>query len=448
MNNIRSIPNKKNTLKETSPIALKKPPLEIQNIEINNQFSKNKNESISQINELITDGQFLRAELMYSRLYTMYPNNSTISIAYAQFYIKRGLPKNAIEILNKISNNHSLSNIDNAIICREKGNAEEIRGNNKEAEIQYRESIKLLNDCLEKEEKAKSLIKLGGILKKNGTTQEQALDILNDALKLYVELKDKKGQTKAYEYMGLIYKTMGKIEDAEKSYSNALKNIDVIDDEIKANIFSNLGVILRVKGLCNDAILKHNEAYDLFKKIADTKGQSRELGNLGVAYRQLKKYDIAEEKHQASLKIARDFGHTSNIVMQLDNLGMVAFEQIPPKFDEALEYYFQALGINQSVNNKIGVSFQMRHIGEVYIAQEEYTKARDILLDAIELNKNNEFETALTKAILAKALFGIGDKGESLRHAINSLRVLEQSAPNYDITKSMKELVANLESQI
>ena len=51
--------------------------------------------------------------------------------------------------------------------------------------------------------------------------------------------------------------------------------------------------------------------------------------------------------HSDSLKIAKECGHTGNIIIQLDNLGITALEI--GEYDSALSYHYQALGVNESI---------------------------------------------------------------------------------------------------
>ncbi len=443
LNNIVKEKDEDEYSKNTSP-QIKKEFVENKTIELNNQLLKNKKESLLEIQKLIKTGQFSLAELMYARLSTIYPDNFDISIEYARFYIKRGLLQYAIEILNKLLRVQFISEINIAIIYREKGIAEEMRGNNNDAEKHYRESIELLNKNQKNEcwkERVQSIIKLGNILRKQGKYPD-ALSELNSALSIYSNYNELQGQAKVNEYLGLTYKSLGKIEEAENCYNFAIKLIDYVSDETKANILGNLGVILRMKGQYVEAKSKHEDSYRYYLQIGDKKGQERELSNLGIVYRRLKEYDKSQEMHEASLKIARECGHTNNIIIQLDNLGITALEQ--ENFEIALEHHFQALGINQSIKNKSGLFYQLRNIGNVYLKQREYESARDILLQAKENMKENEFEMALIDSKLAEVYFELGEKVIAHQYAKSAYEILKVSAPGYSDTKNLEKLIKEM----
>ena len=103
----------------TSPLIKEFP--DNTSIEIDNKLLKDRRSALAEIKELIKTGQFSRAELMFARLNTMYPDDFDVCIEYARFYMKRGLLQYAIEILNKLSLIPILSNTHIAIIKERKG---------------------------------------------------------------------------------------------------------------------------------------------------------------------------------------------------------------------------------------------------------------------------------------------------------------------------------------
>jgi len=211
----------------------------------------------------------------------------------------------------------------------------------------------------------------------------------------------------------VILMNSGNLEDAERLFNQALKNMTKDDVETKTTIYENLALLCEYKGESNTSIYYYRKALALTKP-----GQARHhalKGNISLLRGSL---DLAIQHYEKALDINPDELDASN------NLGLIYMGEVDEDvwdlekalvynkqahriLDDmnmannlALNYYLlekhdEALPLYQSIIlNDPGDANAFYYMGLIYFEKNDLTKAKKHLQEAIELDPFYDTEEA------------------------------------------------------
>ena len=92
---------------------------------------------------------------------------------------------------------------------------------------------------------------------------------------------------------------------------------------MEAKNLGNLGILYRNLGECDKAISHLKLALQISVKIGDKANESSALGNLGIVYQNLGQYDEAIFHYNKSIQISQNIGDKLTFGTHLGNLGIV-----------------------------------------------------------------------------------------------------------------------------
>ena len=222
--------------------------------------------------------------------------------------------KDQINTLQKIGNAYLSSNTDSALIYYNL--ALEKCKNFKS----YKPKAQILN------EKAIILIKLGN---------QQALDLLNSAKEIYVQLNDTLG-------LASVEKNIGNYYYYQKSFDKTLKQYLLV--------------------------------YDMYSKLEDKTHLGKLLNNMAIVYRHDKKYDRALDIYKQALALKAEKKDSISMGRTLMNMGSL---QVYLKRKDAFHKYLQqAQSIFQNANNKALIAACQLSFGQGLIEFNEFPAAK------------------------------------------------------------------------
>jgi CHAT domain-containing protein/tetratricopeptide (TPR) repeat protein len=194
------------------------------------------------------------------------------------------------------------------------------------------------------------------------------------ALKLYQQQKNSKGEINVLETLAEISKMLGKYEQAI-AYSQQLLALaqSLGDRRTEANALGNLGNNYRVVGNYAKALEVQNQGLAIRKELNDQQGEGQVLASLGNIHYDLGNYRIAESFFQHSLKIAKAVGNGNGIVSLLNSLGAIAGTQ--EEYPQAIKYYQQSLDNARKIGFREAEGNALNNIGSSYHVQRKYKEA-------------------------------------------------------------------------
>jgi len=131
------------------------------------------------------------------------------------------------------------------------------------------------------------------------------------------------------------------------------------------------------------------EAKKFFQKSINSFPTASAYHRLGISFYNLAKYDSALISLDKGLSIIRSKKNPNLLCSILINTGDVYLKI--SSLDKALEYYFESIPLINSKNFTLR-SKVLGNIALVYIEQRRYLEAENELLEALELDKKNNFD--------------------------------------------------------
>ncbi len=219
-------------------------------------------------------------------------------------------------------------------------------------------------------------------LKQQGIEQSQtrqfkaAFQSWQQALVIYREIKDRQGEGRVLNNLGLGYYLLG---DYAKAIDHQQQSIaiakEIKDREGEGKALANLGNNYYYLGDYTKAIDYHQQSLAIAKAIKDREGEGKALGYLGDDYNALGDYAKAIDYYQQSLAIFREVHNRPDESRVLGSLGN-AYENLGD-YAKAIDYHQQYLAIAKGMHDREGEGAALNNLGNAYNALGDYAKAID-----------------------------------------------------------------------
>jgi two-component sensor histidine kinase/Tfp pilus assembly protein PilF len=110
----------------------------------------------------------------------------------------------------------------------------------------------------------------------------------------------------------------------------------------------------------------------------------------------------------------------------LGKMGMIYYNQ--GEYENALVHYLQALKINESINNKNGVSDNLCNIGTVYRTQKKYEKALEYQFKALKMDEDsrNKYAIASDHTNIGNIYFDAENYDKAMIYYPKALKAFEE----------------------
>ncbi len=215
---------------------------------------------------------------------------------------------------------------------------------------------------------------------------EEALDHTKQALVLAIANKDLTQQANLYHQLGQIVREQGETRLAHDNTQKANNLYEQIEDRHgQATTIDILGGLAWAQGDYEKAIENHAQAAQLFHNMGNPFNEAMALNNLGSAYWGTGAYQQAEETLQNSLNISRELGHKRGEGDNLDNLGGISW--VLADYETAVSYYTQALTIRRQIKDQWGISISLGNLGSAYRLMGKWDEALAHYAEALQVNR-------------------------------------------------------------
>ena len=123
--------------------------------------------------------------------------------------------------------------------------------------------------------------------------------------------------------MGIVYRYQGKLKEALEHLQQALKiHREIGNKNGEANDLNNMGCVYQIQGKLKEALEHLQQALKIHREIGNKKGIASNLGNIGNVYKSQGKLKEALDHHQKALDIDREIGNKEGIARELANMGL------------------------------------------------------------------------------------------------------------------------------
>ena len=124
---------------------------------------------------------------------------------------------------------------------------------------------------------------------------------------------------------------------------------------------NNLGIALKEVRRFEEAITAHQDAAAIFRETGDRHGEGMALDNLGNALQEVRRFEEAITAHQDAAAIFRETGDRHGEGMALNNLG-AALQEVR-RFEEAITAHQDAAAIFRETGDRHGEGMALNNLG-------------------------------------------------------------------------------------
>jgi class 3 adenylate cyclase/TPR repeat protein len=218
-------------------------------------------------------------------------------------------------------------------------------------------------------------------------------------IKIYEEIRDKKGVSKSLNNMSLIHRIQGNYFKAMSLVKQSLEMAEEAGD-IEATIIALANIGLMYSGQSNyPKALEYNQrVLKLSEETGDEKGIQHSLTSIGIIYKGQENYAKALECFNRALEINKTIGNRRGVGVSLNNLGSVFWDQkIHPK---ALDYFERSLKIQEELVDLSSIANTLNNIGEIYEEKEDYLNALEYSRRALDISNDIGDKTRAASSLI------------------------------------------------
>jgi signal transduction histidine kinase/predicted negative regulator of RcsB-dependent stress response len=200
----------------------------------------------------------------------------------------------------------------------------------------------------------------------------QAVTLGLEALEIYEDINDLKGQGYAYNALGMIYLHMGNYPEALTTLLESLDVFEEIDDtEWQMGLLNNLGYLYLDINEPDQALAYLNQGLSMAKEHGFQKQQGDLLNNVCKAYFAKGDYDSALKNGLESIKCYRKVDADYGEAEALNSIGDIYLAQGEPQ--QALDCHFESLEISKKSGSKFDIVESLLRLGRVHRQIERHT---------------------------------------------------------------------------
>jgi CHAT domain-containing protein len=264
---------------------------------------------------------------------------------------------------------------------------------------------------------AEKVYREGVSLNTKGTAEERRLGIvkMEQAVSLWRETEDRKGEIKALTAIGYAYEWFGELQTANLCYQRATQIAQILGDlRGEANMRFTMGRIHFLTGERQEALNAFHRAGQLFQQTSARLGEALVLASTGTVYLALGDLPRALEYHERALPVFSSLGHTANESVSHTHLGVIRTRM--GERQKGLDAFNRALAIVR----KIGFPSQevriLRHLGDFHASAGDRRQALDFYTQGLKIAEAGGFriDEAILLGAIGDVAFLDGDGGKAL----------------------------------
>lgn len=215
-------------------------------------------------------------------------------------------------------------------------------------------------------------------------------------------------------------------------------------DKGRAHSFHNIGLFNYLKGDYKTALVFYNKALYVCEKLEKRRNdeeiltlKAKTMGYMGLVFSNQGNLLKALDFYLDALKIDEKLKNNSGIARHLGNIGIVYYEL--KKFDRSLEYYFRALKLAEQTGYVQLQANTYGNIGLIYSEKKDNANALDYYDKALELADKNGFKElqANTLENIGNIYAGSKDYEKALERFEIALKIKEEGGSKRDIAISL-----------
>ena len=236
-----------------------------------------------------------------------------------------------------------------------------------------------------------TLLELGRCLKYQGKVA-QATQLYLRGLAINTKLEEtedvKRQRSILLTNLGIVLADTGNYQEARSAYKSALALIQQIDGDIRgeASVNGQLGYLEMVQGHLVEAESSYQKALHIFRQLNEPAQEAVSWYQLGMVYKQMKKWDLAENAYRQSTRIEEAQGNLARASRSWDQLAIV--NACVGKIEEATAWLGKAIEGAKATGDQLQVSMSLSNLATLLQNQpNRLMEARQLAEEALTLDK-------------------------------------------------------------
>lgn len=230
-----------------------------------------------------------------------------------------------------------------------------------------------------------AFIEYGRFLRRVGRPV-QAGEMFERAIKYAAQTDDPATLASAYSNMGLLLQVRGDLANAEQMHRKALEITRMRGDQQGvAGAYSNIGSILKARGDLPKAEVMLRKALAIEEKNGRMRGIANQYCNLGLISRRLGDLTRAEDMLRRALAIDEKLGRFESMANQYGNIGLVL--KARGNLDDAEVMLRKALAINENLGRLEGMASDYGNLGLIFQARGQLAEAERMHLTSLAMEE-------------------------------------------------------------
>ncbi len=260
---------------------------------------------------------------------------------------------------------------------------------------------------------------------------EEALEHLEEALKLSKQSQDQVTARKALGQLGLAHLSLGKPHRAIEFLEKELELLQKSEEsEGEVHTLENLGRIYFEVGDAERAIEYYKKELILAVGLKDEKRQGRIFGDLGKIYGSLKDHKNAIENFDKGLALVKNFGDKRGEIILLGKIGDAC--TAAEKFKQALTYYQQGLALAQVLKDRRSAALMTEQMGHSYLKSGNHREALANYQQALV-----QYQKSGDKAKEGETLWGLAQATRQSENIPEAIGLAEEALVLYQKIKRL-----------
>lgn len=284
-----------------------------------------------------------------------------------------------------------------------------------------------------------------GIINKNRSNYEEALRYYQKALDINLKLKNQHSILRCYYNMANVYVQTGNLDGGLKNFLKAA-NIanDIGDHHAEAVCYSVVGQVFHQQGDPDQAL----EYYYKAQKMSEETGNKLEILSLkfkiGNVYLTKNEIEKARKLFQDGLKLSIELNNKTYETQAYSFIGDAHYRS--DEYAEALNYFEKATVNYRAFGDKGSLSHLLVYMGDIYRRLEQFNNAKRVLKEGIEIAKEINYPIAIRDGldVLSQVEKALGNTGAAYDAHV-SFKEVYDSLRNDEVTKNIARLQAEFE---
>jgi DNA-binding NtrC family response regulator/tetratricopeptide (TPR) repeat protein len=275
---------------------------------------------------------------------------------------------------------------------------------------------------------------------------DHALEILHDAFGLIADGQDPLELARITIYRAWAHFKRGEY-DLARADCEAVLDI-LIDEEREAELvktYNCLGAIWLRSGSNDKALDFYRSALSMARLIEDRDMVGISLNNMGLACKNLGRWEESQKYLEEALHIAEDLGQHLAKGIRLNNLGIIYSKR--GLWRRAYKCWNEAFGILMRMGNRREAFSACRNIGHYYMTYRDYDRAEELYAHAMKqsADQGDMRCCALSLEFMGDIHMARGRLDMASENFIEALNIGEEMAPRGDVVVEVRRRLADLE---